>query len=184
MTDFKVSHRYATSLLEDSVEKNKLETITADMILLSNTLKDNTKLQLALESPVIKPEVKSSILNEIFKDVFDEDTFKFVDFVIKKKRESLLCTIASRFLALRDEYLGETQVSVKTVYEFSEEQKRTLTEYLEKTLDKKVRLTFTIDEDLIGGFVAKAGDTLFDASLQHQLGLLKNQLLYGSISKN
>ncbi len=62
MTDFKVSHRYATSLLEDSVEKNKLEVITADMILLSNTLKDNTKLQLALESPVRKPGVNSSIL--------------------------------------------------------------------------------------------------------------------------
>lgn len=184
MTDFKVSHRYATSLLEDSVERNKLEAITADMILLSNTLKDNIKLQLALESPVIKPGVKSSILKEIFKDLFDKDTFKFIDFVVEKKRESLLCTIASRFLELKDEHLGETQVSVKTVYEFSEEQKRVLIENLEKTLDKKVRLSFTIDEDLIGGFVAKAGDTLFDASLQHQLDLLKNQMLYGSISKN
>ena len=95
-----------------------------------------------------------------------------------------MCTIASRFLELKDEHLGEAQVSVKTVYDFSEEQKRALTEYLEKTLDKKVRLTFTIDEDLIGGFVAKAGDTLFDASIQHQLALLKNQLLFGSISKN
>jgi len=184
MTDFKVSHRYATSLLEDSVERNKLKAITADMILLSNTLKDNIKLQLALESPVIKPGVKSSILKEIFKDLFDKDTFKFIDFVVEKKRESLLCTIASRFLELKDEHLGETQVSVKTVYEFSEEQKRVLIENLEKTLDKKVRLSFTIDEDLIGGFVAKVGDTLFDASLQHQLDLLKNQLLYGSISKN
>ncbi len=184
MTDFKVSHRYATSLLEDSVEKNKLEAITADMILLSNTLKDNPKLQSALESPVIKPEVKSSILKEIFKDVFNQDTFKFIDFVIEKKRESLLCTIASRFLELRDEHVGEVQVSVKTVFEFSNEQKKVLIENLEKTLNKKVRLTFTIDEDLIGGFVAKAGDTLFDASLKHQLGLLKNQLLFGNISKN
>ena len=147
MTDFKVSHRYATSLLEDSVEKNKLEAITADMILLSKTLKDNIKLQLALESPVIKPGVKSSILKEIFKDVFDEDTFKFIDFVIEKKRESLLNTIASRFLELKDEHIGEVQVSVKTVYEFSEEQKRVLIENLEKTLNKKVRLTFTIDEN-------------------------------------
>lgn len=184
MTDFKVSHRYATSLLENSVEKNKLQVITGDMKLLSNTLKDNVKLQLALESPVVKPEVKSSILKEIFKDFFDRDTFKFIDFVIEKKREDLLYTIASRFLELRDEHLGEVQVSVKTVYEFSEEQKHALIKNLEKTLNKKVRLTFTIDEDLIGGFVAKAGDTLFDASLQHQLDLLKYQLLFGSISKN
>ena len=184
MADFKVSHRYATSLLEDSIEKNKLEAITADMTLLSNTLKANSKLQLALESPVIKAEVKSSILKEIFKSAFDEDTFKFIDFVIEKKRESLLGTIASRFLELKDEHLGEVQVFVKSVYDFSEDQKQELIENLEKALNKKVRLTFTIDEDLIGGFVAKAGDTLFDASLKHQLGLLKNQLLYGSISKN
>ncbi len=184
MTDFKVSHRYATSLLENSVEKKKLEIITGDMKLLSSTLRDNTKLQLALESPVIKPEIKSSILKEIFKDSFDKDTFKFIDFVIEKKRENLLCAIATRFLELRDEHLGEIQVSVKTVYEFSEKQKQELIINLEKTLNKKVRLTFIVDKELIGGFVAKAGDTLFDASIQHQLKLLKNQLLYGSISKN
>jgi F-type H+-transporting ATPase subunit delta len=184
MADFKVSHRYATSLLENSVENNKLELITADIILLSKTLKDNIKLQSALESPVIKEEVKSSILKEIFKDKFDKDTFKFIDFVIEKKRENLLNTIASRFLELKDEHLGEVQVSVKTAYEFSKEQKQALIENLEKTLNKKVRLTFTIDEDLIGGFVAKAGDTLFDASLQHQLELLKKRFLFGSISKN
>lgn len=184
MTDFKVSHRYASSLLEDSVEKNNLAAITKDMTILLNTLKKNNRLQLALESPVIKPEVKSSILNEVFKDYFDKDTFKFINFVIDKKREDLLLTIASRFLELKDEHLGEIEVFVKTVFEFSEAQKNALVENLEKTLNKKVRLTFKIDESLIGGFVAQAGDTLYDASLQHQLDLLKNQLLFGSISKN
>jgi len=55
---------------------------------------------------------------------------------------------------------------------------------LEKILNKKVRLNFKIDLDLVGGFIAKVGDTLYDASIKHQLELLKKQFLTGELSLN
>ncbi len=37
---------------------------------------------------------------------------------------------------------------------------------------------------MIGGFVAKVGDTVFDASVKHQLEILKKQFLEGGASLN
>ena len=66
MADFRILHRYATSFLETSLEKKNLEVTTSDMKLLVQTLEQNRQLQLMLESPVVRPELKLNILKEIF----------------------------------------------------------------------------------------------------------------------
>lgn len=184
MSDFRVLHRYATSLLETAIEKNNLDVATNDMLLLVNTLKQNKKLELMLESPVIRPELKLKILGEIFGKKISKDSMNFIEFVISKQRENLLQSIGSRFLELRDEHLGIANVVVTVTSEFTDEQKKVLQSRLEKILKKKVRLNFKTDIELVGGFIAKVGDTLYDASIKHQLELLKKQFLTGDLSLN
>jgi F-type H+-transporting ATPase subunit delta len=184
MADFRILHRYATSLLETTLEKNNLDVITSDIKLLVETLDENRQLQLALESPVIKPETKLSILKEIFETKVSKDSMDFIEFIVIKRREDLLGSIGKRFLELRDEHLGIANVEVSTAVQFSDEQKRLLETKLEKILDKKVRLNFKTDVNIVGGFIAKVGDTLYDASIIHQLELLKKQFLTGEISLN
>jgi F-type H+-transporting ATPase subunit delta len=41
---------------------------------------------------------------------------------------------------------------------------------------QKVRLSFTTDESIIGGLVARIGSTIFDGSVQSQLGRLSEEL--------
>jgi F-type H+-transporting ATPase subunit delta len=184
MADSRILHRYATSLLETVLEKNNLDVVTSDIMLLVKTLDQNRKLQLMLESPVVRPELKLNILKEIFSEKISKESMDFVEFVISKKRESLLSSIGKRFLELRDDHLGIANVFVTTASEFSNEQKNVLQNRLEKILDKKVRLNFKTDLNLVGGFIAKVNDTLYDASIRHQLELLKKQFLTGEISLN
>ncbi|NWG29133.1 MAG: ATP synthase F1 subunit delta [Ignavibacteriaceae bacterium] len=184
MADFRILHRYATSLLETSIEKKNLDVVTSDMQLLVETLDKSKQLQLMLESPVVKPEVKLNILREIFSSKISKDSMDFIEFVILKQRESLLNSIGKRFLELRDEYLRIANVFVTTATEFTTDQKSLLERKLEKILDKKVRLNFKTDSNLVGGFIAKVNDTLYDASIKHQLELLKKQFLTGDISLN
>ncbi|MGB5287507.1 MAG: ATP synthase F1 subunit delta [Ignavibacteriaceae bacterium] len=184
MADFRVLHRYATSLLETAIEKNNLDVITTDMQLLVNTLMKNKQLELMLESPIIRPELKLKILKEIFGKQISKDSMDFIEFVISKKRENLIQSIGSRFLELRDEHLGIANVIVTAVSEFTNEQKNVLQSRLEKILGKKVRLNFITDINLVGGFIAKVGDTLYDASIKHQLERLKKKFLTGELSLN
>ena len=184
MADFRILHRYATSLLETSLEKNNLEAVSSDIELVVKTLEQNRQLQLMLESPVVKSETKLSILKEIFNNKISKETIDFIAFIVLKKRENLLGPIGKRFFDLRDEHLGIANVSVTTAAEFSNDQKNVLKSKMEKILNKEVRLDFKTDTKLIGGFIAKVNDTLFDASIKHQLELLKKQFLKGEISLN
>jgi len=184
MSDFRVSHRYANSFLETVIEKNILEKVSADVQLIVNVLDQNRRLQVMLENPVIRPELKLSVLKEIFEKIISKDTVDFIEFIVSKKRESLLASIGHRFLELRDEHLGIANVAVTSATEFTDDQRKVLQSRLENILKKKVRLNFKIDLNLVGGFIAKVGDTLYDASIKHQLDLLRKQFLTGEYSLN
>jgi F-type H+-transporting ATPase subunit delta len=184
MSEYKVSHMYEVSLFESAMEKNSLDAVSKDVELIYSTLEKNEQLMHVLSNPIIKPNVKFNILDEIFKSRVTQETIDFFHFLVEKKRESLLDTILKLFLEIRDEKLGIVNVEVRTFIPFTNSQIELLKNKLENYLSKKVRFKFKIDESIIGGFVARIGDTLFDASIKHQLELLKKQFLKGDVSLN
>ena len=184
MKDQKVSIRYASSFLDSAIEKKNIESASNDMELVLNTLEGKNQLNLMLKSPVIKPQVKSSIITEIFADKISVDSLKFMQFVLDKKREDLLSNIATKFLELKDEYLGIMNVEITAAYEFTTEQQEQIRKKFETNLNKIIIIKYIIDKELIGGFVARVADTMYDASIKHQLEILRKQFLTGSVSLN
>ena len=184
MSEYKVSVRYATSLLDIAIEKNIVETVSRDVELIHSTMESSRQLQLALASPVVKSNIKLAVLEGIFDGKVGDEMMKFLKFLVEKKRENLLNSIASIYIELRDKYLGIVNVNVRTAVKFADEQMSLLKSNFENYLNKKVKINFSIDSATIGGFIAQVGDTVFDASLSHQLELLKKQLLKGGVSLN
>jgi len=85
---------------------------------------------------------------------------------------------------LRDEHLGIANVDAVTAFDLTSDQKTQLQQKFALFLNKKVKFKYSVDKKIIGGFIAKVGDTVYNASLLHQLDLLKNQFLHGSVSLN
>ena len=184
MAETKVSARYAASLIDLALEKNALDALSKDMELVHSAILSSNDLNNVLQSPVIKTEKKKIILSEIFKNKISEDSLNFIRFVVDKNRENLLTSIIKKFLQMRDEKLGMVRVEVKTSFDFTDEQKEKLQQRLEKILNKKAQLKFIADSTIVGGFVAKVGDTVYDASIKHQLELLRKEFLHGSVQLN
>jgi F-type H+-transporting ATPase subunit delta len=46
---------------------------------------------------------------------------------------------------------------------------------LEKKSGKIVSADYSVDPNLIGGFIVRIGDTVYDASVKHQLSLLRSK---------
>ncbi len=180
----KISLRYASSLLGIAEEKNMLNVLSDDMELFHSALEISRELRNMIQNPVIKPSIKKTIIEEIFKDKINGESLKFLKFVIDKNRENLISEIVQNFLLLRDEKMGIVNVSVKTPYSLNKEQSDSLRTKFENLLNKKVRMNFKIDTTLIGGFLAKVDDTVYDASFLHQLDLLKKQFLTSSLNLN
>lgn len=184
MAASKVAIRYASSFLDSSIEKNTLDLVSKDFEDVYNALLRSYELVRFIKSPVIKNETKQSVLKEIFKDKISKESLDFLLFVTSKGRENILKEILERFFELKDEHQKISRIQITTSYEFNVEQQKQLTEKFEAMLNKKVILSFSVDKNLIGGFVAKVGDTIYDASITHQLELLKKQFLQGSVTLN
>lgn len=184
MASSKVAIRYAQSFLDTSIEKNILNKVTEDFELVANTFKNNTELLRAIKSPIIKPEIKKIIISEVFGKLLSKDTLSYLDFTISKGREEILLEILEKFESLKDEFTGFVKIDVTTAFDFTNEQKIQLQNKFESYLKKKSRLTFRVDNNIIGGFIAKVGDTVYNASMAHQLGLLKKTFLQSSVTLN
>ena len=46
---------------------------------------------------------------------------------------------------------------------------------LGKKTNKKVSANYNVDTNLIGGFIVRIEDTVYDASIKHQLNLLRKK---------
>ncbi len=184
MAEQKVSIRYAQALLDSAMEKNNIEPVFSDVGLVLSSINQSSELRRVLENPVIKSETKISILNEIYRGKITEETAEFLKFIVDKKREDLMPSIMEKFIQIYNEHFGLADAEVRTAFNFSEEQKQGLKTKLENIIKKKIKINFQIDPHVIGGFVARVDDTVFDASVKHQLELLKKQFIEGGASLN
>ena len=82
--------------------------------------------------------------------------------------------IRDTFEVLRAEEEGEIDASVTTAFPLSDAQRQNIVEALGKRLNRKVRLVETVDEDLIGGAVIRAGDLVIDGSLKGRVENMAN----------
>lgn len=184
MIEPKVSSRYASSFIETAIQKNTLDVVLADVDLITRVLRENPQLNRVLENPVIKHEVKSSIVKQIFESKVSSETLDFLEFLIKKKRINLVSNILLKFKELTDLKMGYANVNITVASEFTSEQKEALRNKLQALLRKKIRMNFTVDEKIIGGFILKTADTVYNASIKHKLDLLRKYFNEASIIHN
>jgi F-type H+-transporting ATPase subunit delta len=84
--------------------------------------------------------------------------------------------VVARFGHVLDERGGVVAANVTTARPIPEELKNTLHETLAAATGRKVRLSFTTDETIIGGMVARIGSTIYDGSVQSHLERLSEGL--------
>jgi F-type H+-transporting ATPase subunit delta len=175
MSVFRVSYRYANSLMLLAEEKNIFQEVAKDADLIFNTINNSKELKVILKSPVIKTELKKKLLNEIFSNKISSETLSFIDFVIQKNREDILLEIFKEFLVLCDKKNKILRAKVKTAVELDESLKSKLTTKLESRTNQKVIANYLLDQKIIGGFVVEIDDQVYDASVKHQLAQLRKK---------
>ena len=171
------SRRYAAALLDVAVDGNFLETVTGDLQQIQEVLAGSRDLQMALKSPLIKGDMKSRILEEVFSGKIGEKTMIFLKLLSHKKRANLISEVVTEFNILLDERNGYLNADVKSAVKLSDDQARDLVNGLSARTGKKIRAKMSLDESLIGGFTVKIGDTILDGSVSHQLQLLRKSLV-------
>lgn len=183
MAQIRVARRYAHALIILAEEQKKLETIFDDLDRILSLIRSSRELTLFLQNPSIGKGKKRNVFNELFSNTVDELTMKFILLLVEKGRENIIPGIIEQYRSMVDEKMGIVRAEVKSMVSLDKKQEKNLQKQLEGYTGKKVEITYSLDKNLQGGFLARMGDTVFDASIRRQLELLEKKFMSdGSIS--
>ncbi len=172
----RASRRYAAALLDLAAEVKKTEKIGADMALVRESMQVSRELELFFENPVINRSKKLDVARALYEGKIDPMTLSFLYLLINKGREKLTGGIAEQVGILLDERNGIVNAQLMAPFELDKKDQTRVRSTLEGITGKKVRVAFSLDRNLIGGFLAQIGDTVYDGSIRRQLEILKERL--------
>ncbi len=175
MSNLRTANRYAEALMTTAEELQVLKRVSDDFTVLRRSINESHEFQLFLKSPIIKKEKKQQVFEATFGEAIQPLTLKFLFLLAEKRREDILLNIIEAFFRLQDEALGIVNVHVNAAAELSAQQTVQLEQRFEAYSKKKVRVDISLDPKLIGGFIARIGDTMFDGSVKRQLELLRKR---------
>lgn len=184
MSNLKLKRNYANAFLDVCTQAGDTSTISDEIRLFIEALKENPSLKRVMRNPVIKPILKWTILKEIFGNTISERFQDFLELIVMNNRSEVLEEVLVLFLKLRDDREGIVNVELRVQFIPDSEQTERIRENIEKLINKKVILNIKVDDSVLGGFVARVEDTIIDGSLRHQLEKLKKLFLKTSINLN
>lgn len=174
---------YAEALYSSLKQSTELkDQVLAEYKALVDLAKEDAKFRIFLETPSISQATKETFLEKALRGKCHDQLVDFVKVLARKGRLFLLSDIYN----LIEDYLelegAKKRVQVTTAVPLSDENRDTIKKQLESSLKADVILQEFVDPNIIGGFIVRVEDTLIDASLQHHLSKMKNQILERSRS--
>ncbi len=173
----KAASRYAKALLDLSTESKSEEKVLADMDLVASVIDSSAELRMAIESKVINEEKKERALDVIFNGKVQDITLKFFVLLAKNSRADLIPDITLEYKRVFKEAKGILEVVVKSATKLDAVALDKIKSMVLTGDWKTVEILEEIDSDLIGGFVVKSNNTIYDASVSSQLRDLKMNLV-------
>ncbi len=180
MASLTASRRYAKAVLLLADEGKQADRILSDMQGVRSTIEASSELRALLTSPVVKPDVKITILKEVFKSS-SELVIRLIDLLGERQRLNLLPLIATNFESLYNDANGIADVMLTSATALDSDQNKAVQKAMELKTGKKIRIQSKVDASLIGGITVQMGDTMYDGSVRHSLEKLE-MLLHSPIA--
>ncbi|TET40870.1 MAG: ATP synthase F1 subunit delta [Dehalococcoidia bacterium] len=167
--------RYAQAAFELAVERNELQSWQESLKRIAEITAD-TKLVAWLESPKIPFDVKKGLLEERLGEVYAL-ALNLACLLVSKGRLRIAGNILREYDRLLDAYYGIEHADIVTALPLDEEDKQRLSRQLGEMMGRKIVIDAQVDPSVVGGFIAKIGDTLIDASIRNKLEALSKSLV-------
>lgn len=176
MLNPRVASRYAKSLIDLAVERNLLEDVHNDMLLLQNMCKASREFVALLRSPVIKADKKNKIISTLTAGKVSQLTSSFLTLMTTKGREESLPEIVTAFMSMYNNIKGISKVKLTTAQPVSDALKQSIIDKMQLSdPSQHIELETAVNENLIGGFVLEYNNKMVDASVLRDLKDIKKQ---------
>jgi F-type H+-transporting ATPase subunit delta len=150
----------------------------SDMLALLAGIADDAGMHELIESPNVSIAQRADLFIKVGGERLNEKCANFVRVLADNGRLSLLPEIAALFEIQRRDAEGTIQAEMTSAFAATEAQQAEVVESLRKRLGREVELSCSIEPDLIGGAVIRAGDLVIDGSVRGKLERLGSALTH------
>jgi F-type H+-transporting ATPase subunit delta len=136
---------------------------------------NNDVAGLYLSSPVVPPERKRAVLEELLPGI-PATVHNFFGILAHRNHLDLLPEIARVFRRLLNEHRGIVVATVTTAVPIDEREQALIAARLGQRLGKQIALETRVDPSILGGVIAQIGDDVIDGSVRGRLERLRRRL--------
>ena len=170
---------YAKAAFNFAVEQTSLA-LWQQVLSAAASLSAQPTVDSVIQSPRMTAQEKSTffvgLLIDALKKQLDQGQQNFFAMLAENKRLELLSAISELFDLYKANREKTVHVEVETAFELTSSNEQQLVEVLTKNLAREVTLKTSVNADLLGGVLVRAGDTVIDASARGGLQQLANVL--------
>ena len=177
MADIETAKRYAKAVFELAVDEGVLETVHGDLSDLKTLVEENAEFKGLITNPLVESSARQKVLKSLLSGKIHELSMRFLCFLDEKKRINALVQVVEQFDQMYLEKENIVRAVVVSAAKLDNAQLDNIRQRLEKRFKKNIQLTTDLDPDLIGGFLVKVGDSVFDYTIKHQLESVKQKIV-------
>jgi F-type H+-transporting ATPase subunit delta len=120
-------------------------------------------------NPRVTPVQLAELVTSIAGENLNDQQQNFLRVLADNRRLRILPDIARLFQSMKDDAEGTVDVTVTSAAAMQDSEREQIAAALAKRFGRKVRVHTSVDPELIGGAVVRAGDLVIDGSIKSRL---------------
>jgi F-type H+-transporting ATPase subunit delta len=173
-----IARRYAEAAFEIGVENQTLDRWLNDLRTIADYL-GARQLAFILSEPNIQFERKEQVVRDLLQDKVQKDALGLALLIVERQHVEGVKQVRDEFERLYDNYRGQAHAELTTAAPLDDDLREQVKADLQRVTGKRIILHERVDPTILGGAIARVGDTLIDGSVRRKLSLLRQQILRG-----
>lgn len=168
--------RYAQAIFDIAKSENTIDQWSADLSAMEQVF-TAPQVKNILENPKTNREQKRKLVTELLQTRVQPVALRLALLLVQRERQSYISAIVRDFQASVNRLRGIVLATVTTAEPIDDKEAELVAQRLSAMTGKQVQIERNVDPSIIGGLVARIGDTLIDGSVVTRLQELRKQLV-------
>ncbi|MCI0498253.1 MAG: ATP synthase F1 subunit delta [Planctomycetales bacterium] len=157
---------YSDVMFELAEDAGLLEPVMDDLESVGRVLQDEPEFLSLLTVGHIREDEKVGMVRRVFKGRVRDLTLDFLCVLARRNRMSFLHGIGDRYQALLDERKNLHRIEITLAKEPTDEQVETIKRDIREAIRAEIKLSVTVNPEIIGGIIIRKGDMVIDNSVR------------------
>jgi len=172
------ARRYAEAAFEIGAQSETIERWRDDLRVIADYF-GNHRLAFILKEPKVSSTRKALIVRDLLGEKVRPEALNLALMLVERELVDIAPRVSSEYEKLYNEYRGQAVAQVTTAIPLDDALRARLTRELQEITGKRILLEERVDPDILGGAIARIGDTLIDGSLKRRFSMLREQIVAG-----